>query len=556
MKGFLDGIPIKYPTDSITYPNITLQEQTETGDVQFNFTGDLLFIKDDYDYLASKLINNNNALGINVVLRLEHSDCCSNTSEPLFWEFYLKADNLKWCENRCEIEISATEKSQSNEQYTCLYNKIVSDGAIKTMQHPRFFWCKWDMNTIPMLIMYTIFQSIIGGLYPVILVITVFLALWNAIASTIGSDEVHFDDDPNTNIFQEVFNKMTDLNDKLSSCGYKHPSPYVRSYIENVCQMCGITFSSSILNNKGNFLYYLAYLNAPTKKGVEPNDNVTYWIEENRPLKNGITFLDELKPVFNANYKIINNILFFERRDYFYQYQDVIDLRTQFKENIISICYEFDTKYNYSYADLQYQQDGMNYCGNQALDDYNSIYEWNDSPYSANQRGVYKPTLLFSPIRTRNDGIEKDHFDDFTIFFNAFFVYKYALLMNNGTNTFPSLIIHDTQSGLQNAYVRHWWYSSTIKGNANAPMKFKYGTGYGPGYASGQNLYNAYHYIENPRVNGNVPLRAEITLRMNCELLQRCKLDTKMIVDKGGGKENTSISLDFKAQTITINTIL
>src|SRR5690606_37387199 len=121
----------------------------------------------------------------------------------------------------------------------------------------------------------------------------------------------------------------------------------------NVCSKCGVhvdevtadiffarriklessydKLNKSGATEKDNPYFNATYMYAPNKRGVRifkslffsnDRDTDTFWIEANRPILTLDMFLDQLNGLFNANWRIVNNIqgqptLYFWRKDNF-----------------------------------------------------------------------------------------------------------------------------------------------------------------------------------------------------------------------------------------------
>ena len=571
MKAFLDGIPLTEPHSSLEHPSFTFQKNDETGDRAFSFTEDLTFTGDDYRYLYSKLKTSPTALDTKVVLSFQ-DNCCSQNK---VYEFYLTYSTLNWCENSCELTVSAIEKSLAQEQYTCLKNKMVWDDTygFKSRQHPRFSYCNelrpnWmgDAMIIITLALYTAFLTmgpvlalvalIVDGIN---LIININNNIINALNGLPGGpyldtvDPIDLDGDPSTTTFEQFSNWVDSILALGVGCGKKHPSPLVRDYIENVCRVCGLSFQSSILNDPNSTYYNVCYVNAPINKGVDEQDTTTYWIDANAPIKSGLQFLDDLVIVFNAKYEIINSVLIFERRDKFIPKTPFLDLTTYDQSKIKSICWKWSNKARYSYAMLKYQKDAINTVGAEAIERWGDYKDWN-IPYNSNQKGAYEPLIPFSACRFRDDGIDRDilTFYETQPTINTLILrYKNAILMNTNNCYLPMLLIWDGYSR-SNAFcdkftsINYPGLAGVVGANQyyNYPMWFK--DGY-PG-----NLMTDFHYIENPRLSGYQGLDFEAVVEYDCNLLNSLDVDGVVRTSEGDSYGSLRMTIDFKTKLLTI----
>lgn len=570
MKIYIDNIPVVNPSESLLKPKFTLRVQDETGDRAFSYTGDLEFIGSDYDYVYAKLKSSPSAFEDFITLKFV-DDCCSN---PKIYEFKITHESLKWCENSCELTAAAIEKSIADEKYTCLKNKMIWDDTygFKSIKHPRMSYCNelrpnWlgDLMIIITLALYTAFLTI----GPLIALVALIIDGYNSIVSGLNTiinalntllipsmqiptfNALDLDDDPTTTTFQQFSNWIDSLLALGVGCGRKHPSPLVRDYAENICKICGLTFQSSILNNPNNNYYNLVYVNAPVNKGVFEADTTTYWIEENKPILNGQMFFDELKIPFNAKWEIINGALVFEREDYFVPKAPWLDITTYDKEKIVSVCWNWSRKQRYSYANLRYQKDAINWVGGEAIPRWGDYVEWNpQSSYSSNQKGAYEPIMPYAACRFRDDGIDRDilTFYETQPTINTLILrYKNAMIMNSHNCYLPMLLIWDGQSR-SNAFASKFVninYPSLAGLNQfyNYPMWFKEGY---PG-----NLYD-FHAIKNPRLTNYQGLDVEIVVEFDCDLLQAMDINGVIRTSEGDTKGPLTIDIDYDNNTLTI----
>lgn len=572
MKIYLDNIPVANVSDGLKKPSFTFRKNDETGDKAFSFTGDLTFTGADYDYLYSKLVTDVNALENSVILKFVN-DCCSN---PQIREFYINHESLTWCENSCDITGASIEKSLANDQYTCLKNTLIWDDrfGFKSKQHPRMSYCNelrpnWmgDLMIIITLALYTAFLTmgpVLALIALIIDAINLIINVNNNIINTINGlpggpylntvDPIDLDGDPSTTTFQQFSNWIDSLLALGVGCGRKHPSPLVRDYIENVCKICGLSFSSSILNNPNNEYYNLVYVNAPIHKGVVEADNTTYWVDENAPILSGLQFLDQIVIPFNAKFEIKNSVLILERKDFFVPKTPWLDLTTYDSDKIISVCWNWSRKNRYSYANLRYQKDAINTVGNEAVDRWGDIIAWNANPYSPLQKGAYEPLMPFAACRFRDDGIDRDiltFYEDQPTINTLILRYKNAMIMNQHTSYLPMLIIWDGQSK-SNAFADKFTniYYPGLAGVVGANQYYNYPMWFKEGYPG--NLFDRFHYIENPRLSGYQGFDFEAKVEFDCALLSAIDVEGVVRTSKGDSKGPLTIVENHADNTLTI----
>jgi hypothetical protein len=570
MKIYLDGTLLDWPEEQMLKPSITLRKRTEAGDRAFSITGDMVFTGADYTYLYNKLVVDPNALDTKVVLKFVN-DCCSQKQT---YEFYLSSQTITWCENSCDITASALEKSIAEEQYTCFKNTLVWDNfnGFKNLNHPRMSYCNelrpnwmhdvlilltiatWTsfLMFVPLLATFALIVTFINALVPIINTI---IDAINALGGSVDNmDPIDLDGDPTTNAFEEVQNYVNNLINQSFGCGRKHPSPLVRDYIQNVCNKCGVSFQSSIYNDPSSDYYNAVYVNAPVHKGTHEPDTTTYWIDENAPIMTGSMLLDDLKVMHVGKWEINNNILVFEREDFFIPKTPWVDLTT-FNVDDVSICWNWSRKTRYSYANLRYQKDGINWVGGEAIARWSDIVEWNANPYSSLQKGAYEPLIPFAACRFRDDGIDRDvltAYEDLPTVGAIFKKYKNSMLLNSHNCYTPMLIIWDPSSGVANATANKFTniYYPGLAGVVGANQYYNFPYWFKDGYPG--NLMDRFQFIRNPRYSGFQGFDFTATIPFDCALLSKIDVDGVVRTSRGDTKDSTIIEINFLDSTLTI----
>lgn len=583
MKIFLDSNPVNYPTDSLLEPKFTIRRKNDEGEFSVSFTGDLDFTGADYDYLYAKLVAAPNAINNSVVLTFV-DDCCSNKEYP----FLIKPESLKWCVGKCELQATAVEYTPDAKAYACIENTLIWDNynGFQNRAHPRVKYCleyRPSLLQDLMIILGILTVSMIGTLIPVIAIVLLVVGTINStitvinmiigvinnvitaintlpgisiptINQSMNTITIAGFDDP-LEIFRWGLDLFEKVNGLISGCGFEHPSPLVRSYIDNVCNKCGVSFQSGILNepspSKPNHDYYnLVYFNAPIKAG---RIDIPYfakplvpYIEDNKPIHNLKSFLDEVAQPFNAAWDISNSILRFERVDYFKNQIPWFDVTTYPTEMVISECYEWAKKRRPAYANIGYQRDAVDWCGSEANNLWSDIVEWNN-PVNPIQKGEFTKLFNFSTARFRGDAIERDVLSN----------YRWApfgigqnikenedvMIMNSGTSFSPKLLIWDGND-INHALIRRYAISAYNTDQFNYPMWVDADR---PG-----NLYDRFWQIENPRNASFSGYDFTISIVWNCETLNAVNINGNVLTSKGLSKTIVSVDLDFTTKTIII----
>lgn len=557
MKAFLDGNPVAYPNETLTNPNLILRKQDETGDKAYSLTGNLLFEGSDYDYIYAILKSSPTALDNKVILTLEN-DCCGT---PQVYSFAIKSSTLKWCEGSCELQAGSTENTPAQDQLTCLKNTLIWDdyAGFKSKQHPRFAYCNelrpnWMHDVLLILGVATgtsilVFIPVIASLVAIFNLVNLLINWMNTnLGTTFNNITIGGSTSISLNDLQGYFNLLMAF---LVGCGRKHPSPLVRDYADNVCGKCGIVFQSSIFKNAGSAYHNTCYFNAPIHKGTLETDMTTYWIDENKPIRSGFQFFDEIAGIVNGKWEIVGGVLILERRDYFVSKAPFIDLTdtVKYPSDKVKICWQWSRKPRYSYGNFEYQKDAVNWVGSEAGARWNDIVEWN-IPYSPLQKGEYKPLIPYASCRFRDDGIDRDvlsAYKNFPTIGPIIKKYDNVLIMNSHTSYQPMLLIWDTGTPLDNAKVdpTAYYYPALAGLNQFYNYPFWFQEGY-PG-----NLYSNFFYIENPKISGYQGFEFEAEVQFDCALLDALDLDGTIQTVEGLGKV-TQISINFKENKLII----
>ena len=549
---YLDGNPVLYPNDTLLYPKFTLRRKDDTGDTVISLTGDLEFTDGDRDYIFNKLVTDPNAPNNFVELKFV-DDCCAT---PTTYLFQIKPESLEWCEfNQCTLKAAGVEYSVESQQYACMENTLIYDNyaGFQNQSHPRITYCLEFRPSIlqdAMIIICLLLDAILVVLSPIIVVIGIIVTIINAIITFInvlGANLNTIGNNINGGVFNWALNFFQNFNEFFIGCGRRHPSPLVRAYALNVCNKCGIGFQSSIFNDPASDYYNTVYFNAPVKKGVKSTSS-TYWIDENKPLLNGKRFFDEIKQPHNAQWRIKNNTLIFERKDYFQNTAPWVDLTTLTEDEVDSICWSWSGKTKPAYGMFMYTTEAIDAIANEARDRWNDIVEWN-SPPNPVQKGEFTVQLPYSAARFRDDGVERDVLSDYhnwPLVGPVISQYGNVMLMNNGTCATPKLLIWDTATPVSEAKVRIF-YPPPI----NAALNQHYNYPYWFDEDTAGNLYDRFWSIENPRSMAFRGFEFKATIVLTCARAAAIDVDGSVNTIYGLGQV-TSVDVDYQSGRMTI----
>lgn len=573
MKIIIDGITI--PKEEITgLKGSVIDVQSvdeETGQIitksisqEFTFTGAA------YDQIAAVLITPANGSQNFLPVKIFEDSCCS--TDVLLFEGIIDSTSVNWCYEQCEVTVQFVEHTEETKYMDCVRSTLVDDNwnGFKEASHPRIVYCvelRPDFLAHVVLILGIIANIILAVLTPIIAVISAIIQGLQAIEDAFDSIGININIAPSfaeDSSLMNIWNDLvSDFNELVIGCGRKHPSPFTRSYIQNVCDKCGIQFVSSIYNNSNSDYYNSMYLSAPVEKGTR-NENDTY-IDENHPIKTLDLFLDDLKPVHNALWKIKNGILYFERHDFFNNGATWLNFETENSLGNIQgkLCMEWRTETKPSYINLAYSADSVDSVGTEALNIYNNIVEWNQ-PVSELQSGHTDVLLAFGTPRFRDDDIDEDILGKYSWapfgLGDQINAHQGVLILEKGIAFQPKLLIWD---GIDINFARIKTYTlynqlinpappmQFVNKNYNAPYMFysnnaAANTSYPSNYEDGS-LYSRFYALDNPKLYTDSGKSFTFTVRYNCQTLQNAVTAEYVQLPYGVGRiSRMQINLDTK----------
>lgn len=487
--------------DNIQY-TVTALNSRSAG-TQLSFSENITFVNDIVNILKDIFIFSEVSIESYVKIKV-YDDCCGVdillsdavlTREDL--QFCLEEDNKRIC--RITTDVRATDASARN--YVCIRSSLINKDitwdngdVFKYQNHPSIPYCNnFRPAAIKVLLQFLVTITLIT------MYMTSFLILWidlmlqavNFVLDLLGQDTIDLDSSRGGDqTLKQLINRLvnTELVQLISGCGFWHYSPLIRSYIQNVCLQCGnLNFSSSILNDSQSDYYNLAMMGPTFRRGNAPvydgNGNLNrklvdrFW-KFNVPNITGGELLDNLAAVFNAEWWVEDNTIYFE--------QQVINvepiLRTSNKNlDITSICLETEEDSTYSGIRVRFQSDGIDTVGNEALFQYSDIVPFYDDSdrYLEVKRKLRDEEFKFGPTRFEGDGLDEDEWaierlveEFFFLVLKLYSIYgaisrpenKDVVLLEKDVTALPKLII------LEDGYDRTSAKALRDGGDYNYPM--------------------------------------------------------------------------------------
>ncbi len=519
---------------------------------QKSASGTLTFEGEAYHLLKHWLIDDISAPLNCVDVKIAHVGCGE------YLDYTIKSSDLRWCEGSyCTFDVTLKQK---DEALNCIKSTMIADNwqgwfqegdGIKK-KHPRFSYCneirpngqlvlQWYLMSNVAFIIGIVMTLIISIMVPMIIVfitiantINLIIKFINALGGNIrlintAGLRKTMDD---LLSFKQFKDNMANFFIEAAGCGREHPAPLIRDYISNVCAKCGVEvnektapifFAQQITietsdRERGtdgiitteNPHYNACYLHAQTKRGIRRMENlriigyseqntVDFYINDNRPLLTLDMFLDELKPVYNAEWRVKSLLkngqliphLFFQRKDFFKDkpgthVYDFTNGSADRNKLVDGICYEWNERKTPAYVRGLYETDAADSCGNEAGSQMNGMVSFGNVDANPTFEGEMNKTTQFGATKFRQDGASTDYImDAFQVCVNGSFMSifigttmldavkpaleayaDYALLMRDETCTLPKILIWDGAS-YQNAKAKRYYKLSESEPGIN-----------------------------------------------------------------------------------------
>lgn len=481
-------------------------------------SGAISFEGDAYKYLKQWLIDDVSAPLNCVDVKIEHEGCGE------YLDYTIKSTDLRWCENSiCSFDVTLKQK---DEALNCIKSTLIADnwqhwfeeGSGIARKHPRFSYCNeqrpngmmvmlwWNMAILGM-VTSLLLVSLLPVIWIIMGIIWVIVKIVNGIISFInalGAKLKFIDFDPTFPTMEDVLEIFQQMFIESAGCGREHPAPLIRDYIQNVCDKCGVKvdavtapifFAQQITietSDRGvitadNPHYNACYMTAMVKRGIRRTESLNlfaphginttdYYIPDNMPLHTLDSFLDEVKTIYNAEWRIKSVVqngvqvpyLFFQRKDYYLQSAGgyVFDFAANSTDRLKllqGICFEWNERKTPAFCTGVYDADAADTCGNEARSFMDGIVSFGSVDENPTFEGKMDKKTVYGATRFRLDGITMDYvYDAMQVVVNGSFLTPflagiffdfvakkieeygdYALLLKDETCTLPKILIWD-----------------------------------------------------------------------------------------------------------------
>jgi len=554
IRVFFDGI--EQDADEINGSNsgsFTFRSKQENGENGFSFSPELSLYGSAFDYVRTKIINA-------AIPQLEQIEvlilegCCADTNgQPIvLFEGKIDGNDVEWCELPCNsCTVSIIDNSQDAKAIQCMKNTVIWDrkpkfdgsglsGGEDSFRPANFVsYCIDVRPGFLQEILMVIGLLFVIAIAPTLLLIGTIVTLVNVFAVLLGQTPIGGD----VNFYDDAFSAITLLQELIVGCGFKHKSPFIHSYITNVCDVCGLSFQSTIFGTGAPY-HNTMRLDAQYSPGKKINSRVLQVYDKNKPNLNGLQLLEELKQ-FNLDWRVNNGVLILERKDFEFSgnWFDLADIES---DRIISLCFTVTSEKPAAYGEYEYSKDGVDNTGDEVINGWTElVFDWNTPPSPA-QAGLKRTVFFHGAAQFRNDSRRDEVSALDKPFYNATYPVLASttdvLLMEKGVVSFSKLLMWDGISAQDNAKVLR--YPSSVGSNLfdyniDWWTKLDYVDGAG---AARDTLYQRLLYIDNPRTLGVKQRGYTLEITASCDLIQTISPDKTIIIPVGGVSKTATIT--------------
>lgn len=512
-------------------------------------------------------------------------DCCSKdpADEQTLIEGNITADGISWCEGCDAIEVEVAETSALN----CLEYMYVFEGNIPNLQNPFVRYCNELRPAFVHDLLIALSFVVMVTLAPMALTLGFVLTTINALITVINAiiAVVNFLSGGDIKkieliggsffAFDLLFDLIKEIGEWAIGCKYGHTVYYLRDLASDGCNLCNLTFVSSVFNDpvRNPTYYYTALMPRSVRKGYE---NYTSWSEPNKPLKTVATLLDEMATVINGSWWIEGNQVYLEPNHVRRQMAASAKIDKDSKD-VIKICYEFDVDNTPASIEIEPRLDGIDWVGNEAKRSYQELVSYL-TPQSKARKGVRKIQLPYAPSRFRDDGIERDvlsfwanktsgqiastmvnlpivgaYFDSFLgAFVDAAKIYEGAMIMPQDYHSEDKWLVINPNSSLENAKVVRE-PKGNGKYNYNMPL---WVTAPNSSYPNKQNTHkDVYQFFEpdDPANGGLFGLSFDVEMVYSCTNRNKFQVGTRVELPIGTGYIR---EVSFNSRTINLRGLI
>ncbi|MGB0863369.1 MAG: hypothetical protein ACPGXZ_10645 [Saprospiraceae bacterium] len=537
---YFDGILIDEATlDGAQDVVFTYVKQQASGESGNSYSQTLTMRGESYQDVKSKILDQPSPTLESIDVLVQDKNISNSDGSPYQW-FTGKIQGADISELPLECKASAPiiDNSEKAKNLLCLKNTLIwdklekydgsglSDGEDTYRQSRYIPYCVDSGASETLMILGVIAQAIV---LPVALCVALIVEVINSMIKGINLipgvsiNEIDFDGNDDTNAFEEVGELIAYLGDSVTGCGRKHKAPYVHSYFQNLCDICGLTLSSSLFEPNG-YYHDAVRLDASLEKGGRNDEAIIAAFQKNKPNLTGTQFLDELTGDWmqwelsgdNGDILSIEPLNTATPEKWF----DVSDLPSS---KIEKLQYKILNNTPPAMGMFNFIKDGIDTAGDSVNRNWtDSVIDFNSPPISA-QKGHLERSFTFGAARFRKDNqaedkaaVDRGFFADY--YPSQLLAHPNALLLGRHTFSFPKLILIDALSpqsaartykierddGLFDYCVPLWLREHYTDKNGVIV----------------ETLYNKVFHVFNPRTSGIKQRDFTLELIYDCDLLQ------------------------------------
>lgn len=471
-----DGTVTPTYTDYSDYVDLTSFKRNKSLSESFDpiksISAEIEVYGQAYTDIKFNLIDDSNRYSNFYIVKMTDTDCSGTT-----YMFKIQDEQLRWCDNgECKLRLTLIEYAP---QLDCINRTPISDNStglfdpisMSGFPHPRFRYCDVVKPTFVYGMIVTFVNAVslaIASLNAAIISITgIIVWIVNVLGGSWTVPTIGFG-------FAE----------SLLGCDRGHPSPYVRTYIDNVCSQCDLnitnvsapTLYEASIAGYDNPYYQMCLATAYTTKGCKLDSSSISYLQANEPSWDLGKFLSILKTPFNARWFIYHDTLYFERKDLIGELiwgtTPAIDLSGSDAINLLGdVCYTYNGQGKPRKLLYNYGTDPSDNIGNELLRRFRCIYE--DTSGNKNYNETLETNLLdFGAVCCVLDGKDSAYDANIDKALSGILTssnYAGCLKTQGDTFALAKLLIYDTGSAAEDARVYGVDYD--LFGSAGADIK-------------------------------------------------------------------------------------
>ena len=483
-----------------------------------------------YEFLKNKFYSDCNNW-IESCKSLFRSSICNGL--PLDTE--ITSEGMTICKKQKYIDFRIQSTDQIGRCYEQLNSQYITDqGFCEKYKIPIVWFCdqpgwiQWALLLFLALFRFAlnVIDTIINAILSVIRALCDAVNFLNPFGNPLNCDGLSVN-------FSGIFSRIDQW---ISGCGRWGASPLIRDMITHQAEHCGLKFVSSILNDPASSRYNLSLFCMDRGEHGDCNEindvRKKEILDANKPLYTTVGLLEDLKPLFAADYRIIGNTLYFENEDFFTNLASVELLNTKDHCTDDDICISYRTTDAYAKAEYEYTDDAYDTEGNSTgRHHYIGLYTWNPpEDYNPAQKGCFKQPFNFGMARFMWDKVsyESDGFFNFkrlidefrdgpSNFFNGLFfgnegkLRERDLIMKGSTISHCKLLVLEDGFNYDDAHVVR-----SLIGTKGGKKYYSYNE---PMHVD--NLYNDFLYKQNPRLNRARYDITGFTIECDCDIVEQ-----------------------------------